>query len=212
MHYLNKLIQCVFVVACFFVCLTGCENSQPMLVTQPEEQSLQSENEVEEDSSLPPEQMTQTDSETYFAVYVCGAVKTPGVYYLRNIDLKDDAIKMAGGFLEEADTTYVNLAQKVTEGERIYVPTKEETAQGIHQNYDDESALTAVQTETGKININTAEKEMLMTLPGIGESKAQAILAYRQEHGGFQSIDELMNIRGIKEGVYNKIKDLIVVN
>ena len=63
----------------------------------------------------------------------------------------------------------------------------------------------------GKININTAGKDALMTLPGIGESKADAIIAYREAQGKFQNTEELMNIRGIKEGIYNKIKDLIIV-
>ena len=66
-------------------------------------------------------------------------------------------------------------------------------------------------TDDGKININTAEKEELMTLTGVGEAKAQSIIAYREEHGGFQSIEELMQIEGIKEGVFNKIKEDITI-
>lgn len=124
---------------------------------------------------------------------------------------------MAGGFTDDADVTYVNLAQTVVAGEQIYIPTMEET-NGISLSERDTDGIpvqdapagTNVETD-GKININTAGKDALMTLPGIGESKADAIIAYREAQGEFQNTEELMNIRGIKEGIYNKIKDLIIV-
>ena len=102
-------------------------------------------------------------------------------------------------------------------GEQIYIPTMEET-NGISLSERDTDGIpvqdapagTNVETD-GKININTAGKDALMTLPGIGESKADAIIAYREAQGEFQNTEELMNIRGIKEGIYNKIKDLIIV-
>ena len=120
-------------------------------------------------------------------------------------------------FTDDADVTYVNLAQTVVAGEQIYIPTMEET-NGISLSerdtdgtpVQDAPAGTNVETD-GKININTAGKDALMTLPGIGESKADAIIAYREAQGKFQNTEELMNIRGIKEGIYNKIKDLIIV-
>lgn len=196
MHIVKNLIMCISVL----VLLTGCGRQEPLFVTSEQSGMV---NDAEESVS---------ESEGLVAVYVCGAVKNPGVYYMDAGDIKDSAIRLAGGFTEEADTAYVNLAQKVTEGERIYVPTKEETEQGMVFDTEAGAMQEAAQTESGKVNINTAGKEELMMLPGIGESKADAILAYRQEKGKFQSTDELMNIHGIKEGVYNKIKDLIVVN
>ena len=150
------------------------------------------------------------------AVYVCGAVRQPGVYYVAGSAIRETAVQMAGGFTDDADVTYVNLAQNVVAGEQIYIPTMEET-NGISSERDtdgtpvqDAPAGTNVETD-GKININTAGKDALMTLPGIGESKADAIIAYREAQGKFQNTEELMNIRGIKEGIYNKIKDLIIV-
>ena len=151
------------------------------------------------------------------AVYVCGAVRQPGVYYVTGSAIKETAVQMAGGFTDDADVTYVNLAQTVVEGEQIYIPTVEETS-GISlseretdgTSAQDAPAVKNVETD-GKININTAGKDTLMTLPGIGESKADAIIAYREARGKFQNTEELMNIRGIKEGIYNQIKDLSIV-
>ena len=140
-------------------------------------------------------------------------MRNPGVYYVSATAIKETVVRMAGGFLDEADENYVNLAQTVTGGEQIYIPTRDETV-GLSlssRESADSQKTDASEEADAKININTAEKEQLMTLPGIGESKADAIIAYREAQGRFQSTDELMNIQGIKEGVYNKIKDLIIV-
>jgi competence protein ComEA len=100
----------------------------------------------------------------------------------------------------------VNQAQVLSDGDMIKLPTWEEAAEAAETASDEEAAST-----DGKVNINTADAAALMTLPGIGESKAKSILTYRQEHGDFSSGEELMNIPGIKEGVYSKIKDSITV-
>ena len=106
---------------------------------------------------------------------------------------------------EFGDAAYdsVNQAQKMEDGQQIYIPSKTDQQSTLTQKSDESSS--------DLISINQASKEELMTLPGIGESKADRILAYRQEHGGFKSLEELMNISGIKEGVYNKMKDYITL-
>lgn len=149
------------------------------------------------------ESFSGLSSEGEIAVYVCGAVSSPGVYYLPYGAIKEDALNLAGGFLDGAATTYVNLAEPVEEGEQIYFPYMEELG-------EDYSPLNLERTD-GKININKADKEELMSLPGIGENKAEAIIKYREKNGAFQSIEEITNIPGIKEGVYNNIRDYIVV-
>ena len=129
-----------------------------------------------------------------------------------------DAINAAGGPSEDADAQMLNQAATVTDGMRIYVPSAEET-EGMDRSDQSESGLlngnTAVDEKGGKdsarINLNTATKEQLMTLSGIGESKAQSILDYRQEKGKFSRTEDIMNIPGIKQGVYDKIKDHISV-
>lgn len=151
-----------------------------------------------------------TEVDSMFCVYVCGAVTREGVYYLPAGSIKKDALDAAGGYGENAARGFVNLAEPVQDGEKIYFPTAEEMA-GITPA-DDTVQDGKTETSASKtVNLNTATKEELMTLPGIGESKALAIIKYREENQGFRSTDEIMQIDGIKEGVYNKIKDLISI-
>lgn len=104
--------------------------------------------------------------------------------------------------MPEGAENYVNQAAAVTDGEQLYVPFQSEVEmEGVISKSQEDG-------ESG-VNINTAGLEELMTLPGIGESKAQAIIQYREEHGAFQNIEELTNISGIKSGVYEKIKELV---
>ena len=145
------------------------------------------------------EQGSDTDTQEMSVVtfYICGQVKNPGVYSLPEGSRVEDAIIAAGGVLEEADLSQVNLARRLKEEEQITIYSKGEAV---------------VSPTDDKIHLNYATKEQLMTLTGIGESRAMEIIAYREEHGGFQSKEELMNISGIKEGTYNKIKDEIVLD
>lgn len=217
MHTIKNFICC----SGLLLLLGGCGRQASILTTANTETDTVAA--VDTETVYPTEQETaQSDTAQaeekpeILAVYVCGAVLQPGVYYLPSDAIKEAAVLMAGGFCEGADATYVNLAEPVCSGERIYIPTKDETA-GMSLAPVGEAGTSGgqatdhMQIKTDKININTADKNELMTLPGIGENKADAILEYRQTRGKFQSTDELMNISGIKEGVYNKIKDLIIV-
>lgn len=117
------------------------------------------------------ENATETGvQEVQLLVYVCGAVHEPGVVALDAQARVVDAIQLAGGMTEEAEETYVNLAAKPKDGEKIYIPTKAEVAE-----------WEAAESTDSKININTADTEMLCTLPGIGKSKAEEIIAYREK-------------------------------
>ena len=131
-------------------------------------------------------------------VYVCGAVNNPGVYCMPPDSRMFEAIEMAGGVREDAGTGHLELAREVVDGQRIYVPTNLEESLSVLEN-----------VTQGLININTATKEQLMMLPGIGEARADAIISYRNTKGGFNSIDELMNISGIKDAAFQKIKERI---
>ncbi len=151
----------------------------------------------------------QKDEDTVF-VYVCGAVNTPGVYELSGKARVYEAIARAGGTRADAASESLNQARAVTDGERIYIPTLEELEKGIVDGEVPE-VTGSDQKDEGKININTAGKEDLKTLPGIGDAKADSIISYREMNGGFQAIEDLMNVEGIKDGVFNKIKDKITV-
>lgn len=146
-------------------------------------------------------------------VYVCGAVEHAGVYELPGDARIFDALEAAGGASTDAATELLNLAGMAEDGMRIYVPTAEEAeASGMSaMEQTAETGSGTEQTSSGKVNINTAGKEELMSLRGIGEAKAESILKYRESHGKFGSIEELMQIDGIKEGVFNKIKENITI-
>ena len=139
-------------------------------------------------------------------VYVCGAVVNPGVYELPENSRVYEAVAMAGGMTEDAGTEAVNQAEIVTDGQMLRIPTIAEVLAAQEDASGDSGA-----TDDGLLNINQAEVADFMTLPGIGQSKAEALVKYREEHGKFSSIEEIMNVDGIKEGVFNKIKDSIKV-
>lgn len=136
--------------------------------------------------------------QAYIYVHVCGAVVREGVYQLPVGSRVYEAIEMAGGFQANAEVAAINQAEVLLDETRLYVPTLEES--------EKEQSL-----EDGKVNLNTASKEELMTLSGVGETKAEQIIQYRQEHGRFRAIEDVMNISGIKEGLFEKIKDDITV-
>ena len=160
-------------------------------------------------------------------VDVCGAVANPGVFQLAAGSRVFQAIEAAGGYLPEAVQNCVNRAGVLTDGQQLYILTQEEMEQqgldpaemaGASDGQMNGSAGTGQNTgiaaqaqQDNRININTADETQLTTLTGIGATRAQAIIAYRQENGPFATIEEIMNVQGIKEGTFAKIKDEIVV-
>ena len=142
-------------------------------------------------------------------IYVCGWVKKSGVYRLPRGARACDAVEAAGGFKKKADRDYVNLAEALSDGQQIYIPSKAEVSVS---NSGTSAGTGSTEGSTGgRINLNTATREELMTLTGIGEAKADAIISYREQAGLFSRIEDIMNISGIKEGVFSKIKDDITV-
>lgn len=150
----------------------------------------------------PAEKTGEEKQENRVFVYVCGEVEAAGVYELPEGSRIVDAVEAAGGMTEEASGTWLNLAEPVSDGQKIEVPSREQA---------EELKKEEEEAQSGLVNLNTASAEELMTLSGVGEAKAQAILDYREEHGGFQKPEDLMEIPGIKEGVFQKIKDQITV-
>lgn len=144
-------------------------------------------------------------------VYVCGQVVSPGVYELPENARVYQAIEAAGGTLEGASPESLNLAMEAEDGQKIYVPSEEEAADVAFAGPDLGTENPAGTEGTSKVNVNTAGIEELMTLTGIGQTRAEAIIAYREKEGAFQSPEDIMNVDGIKEGIYEKLKDEITV-
>lgn len=143
-------------------------------------------------------------------VYISGAVKNPGVYELDPDSRLHQLLTVAGEFSEDADNLWVeknlNMARKLTDGEKVYIPTEEEISS------PSEFVQEGVLGQNNRIiNINMATQAELETLPGIGPSFAQRIIDYRQENGGFKSTEEVQAVSGIGEKTFEKIKDQISI-
>ncbi|CDB32514.1 competence protein ComEA helix-hairpin-helix repeat protein [Clostridium sp. CAG:575] len=175
---------------------------------------------------------TDKTDKNKIVIYIIGEVKQEGVYELDENSRISDAIEKAGGTKENADLSQINLAYKIEDGMRIYIPKKGELVQDKEKIEDktqevvtgkstDITNTTSVntnlstnkksKTDIEKINLNKATQTELETLPGIGPSTAEKIIAYRKENGNFKNIEDIMNVNGIGESKYSKIRDLINV-
>ncbi len=148
--------------------------------------------------------------EEKIAIHMTGCVKNPGIIELKEGERIDDAIQLAGGLTEEADLTNVNLAYKVEDGQKIYIPSIHdiEEKEIIQENQEE---IFGKENETGKVNINTAKQTELETLPGIGPTIALRIIEYRKENGEFTDIEELKEVEGIGEAKWEQIKDFVEI-
>ena len=166
----------------------------------------------------------------YLKVDIKGEIQLPGIYSLEVGSRVKDVIDIAGGLTENADTTVLNLSKKVVDEMVIIVysheqvehfkETKEiekqviqECQKGIDESIRNDACMDDQfnNSSQGLININTASLDVLKSLPGIGDAKAEDIIKYREENGGFKSIEEIMNVNGIGESIYSQIKEIITV-
>lgn len=195
---MKKYIKYVIVVLVVFVAgiMYSCEGDKEAveLITSPA--VTETEHETEHLTG---------ESTGQVCVHVSGYVNAPGVYMLPEGSRVYEAIEQAGGFHPDGDEGFLNLAEILYDGQKIVVLSKEEAATADSSKATD----SGKDTESRLVNINTAGKESLMTLPGIGESRAESIIAYREENGGFQTIEDIMKVSGIKEAAFNKLKAYI---
>lgn len=161
----------------------------------------------EEDGSLPEDAQSgrgvSARETEMLTVFVCGSVVTPGVYELPTGSRVYEAIALAGGMTDEAAQTAVNQAELLTDGQMIEIPTKEE---------QQTKAAAEEARSDGLVNINTAGLEELKTLPGIGDSKARSIIAYREKNGAFKTIEDIKHVDGIGDGIFAKLEGCMKVD
>ena len=192
---MHRIFKLYFIVFVFLVLLSGCREQ--------EETSFQEITLEEPDEKGTSGEVESKDTETKrIFVHICGEVNVPGVYELEAGSRVFEAIEAAGGMTEQASQDYINQAEELLDGQQICVLSKEEAVKVEKETV----------TNGGKVNINKASKEELMELSGIGETKADAIIRHRKEHGNFKSIEEIMEIEGIKEGVFRKIENQITTS
>lgn len=183
------------------------------------QESNQNVNNVENES----QNITETgDNEGIIAIHITGEVKKPGILYLKAGARIVDAIKEAGGATKNADLDRVNLAYVLSDGQKIYIPNKNEkdeakayiisnSGENILLEEGNSKGTQSSEGVNAKVNINTAQQTELETLPGIGPSLAQRIIEYRETNGNFQNIEDLQNVKGIGDSKYSNIKDSVCI-
>ncbi|HAG68653.1 MAG TPA: hypothetical protein DCL38_01610 [Lachnospiraceae bacterium] len=206
-----KKINRICVVVLLVVFVTGLFSCRGKTDTEPELTMLSEMGSEADPLRVQPEEPLMEESQVLtVTVYVCGEVKAPGVYELSGGARIVDALKAAGGFTDKAAVSYLNQAELVSDGQKIYVPSEEELLEGSIVS-PAAGAFEKTEGSAGLVNINLADKAKLMTITGVGEAKADKIIAYREQSGSFKAIEDIMNVPGIKEGMFNKIKDQICV-
>lgn len=198
------IIFLAFLIANFFysdgILNNFTKNDEIVMVSEENSENKNKENEKNA------QDLTSEDKK----VYISGEVKNSGVYDIKDGDRLDDLVKRAGGLTEKADINSINLAMKLEDQMKIYIPNIDENQNINNNNLAIGEVSTTTSSQNNKINLNTATKEELMTLPNIGEKRAQAILDYRQENK-FQKIEDIKNVSGIGEKYFEAMKDLITV-
>nr|WP_263431378.1 helix-hairpin-helix domain-containing protein [Leuconostoc gelidum] len=181
-------------------CIVMIVIKQPKEVAVPTAYSMSSTSSSAAATSISPKTSVMID--------VKGAVKNPGVYDIVNSPRAQTAIAKAGGLTHEADTIKLNLAQKLSDGQMLYVPVIGEVASN-KVTVDQQGAESG--QEMTKINLNTATAEELQTLEGVGEKKAEQIIAYREAHDGFKKLDEIKEVSGIGAKRFETLQDKITI-
>ncbi|MGN0312561.1 MAG: helix-hairpin-helix domain-containing protein [Lachnospiraceae bacterium] len=200
----------VLLAVCCLV--TGCGKESSLSASWEEEKQAGQDDTLDRTEGPNADEMTDDqEAEDTIFVQILGAVKNPGVYEVSQGSRLFQVLELAGGFTDEASPESVNQAAVVADEQQIYVYTVREMEKRKASGEAGDATGSGTMSEDGRININTAGKEQLMTLPGIGESKAERIVEYRESVGKFSSIEDVMKVDGIKEGVYNKIKEQITV-
>lgn len=199
----KQIINYIFIIV-ISIQLVACGNSKSDFeIHSTQDSSNLNQNSQELDKEINKEEIELVEN---LAVYICGAVHKPGVYEFNLGARLNELIQKAGGLKEEAHQEYLNQAQLLIDGEKIYVPTVKEVEEGGVI-----SILGEKVEDDGKVNINTASVQELMSLTGVGEAKAISIITYREEKGAFTTIEDVMKISGIKDAVFNTIKEQIKV-
>lgn len=198
---MKKQIILLGIVVLILLGCTACKSTSYL-----EKQSDLSSEDTSEDTTDSADTTEETEKKTEIYVQISGAVADPGVYTFPADSRVYELIEAAGGLLPEAYDVSLNQAERLSDGQKIHVYTKEEAAEGLTPTEESSS------TSDGKVNINTASVEELTSLKGIGQTRAESIVAYRQEHGAFAAVEDLKAVSGIGDATYQKIADAITVN
>ena len=220
--YFFCIMKQLFLFLVVSLLFLGCKKKETLVISEDDLEQTQQELQLENDQFLV-EKETVTEvkplEEELIYVHVCGYVLNPGIYALEKDSRVYQAVEAAGGYLPQAAKDYLNQAKILVDEEKIVVYsrkevegfTKEELTESVYYGEPTVTDQSKNDSNLNLVNINEADLEELMTLPGIGESRAQLILEYRENTGEFQSIEEIQQVNGIKEGLFEKLKDKITI-
>jgi len=205
--FIYKILVFMMILSLF----TACKKNKETFELSASQDDMESVDEgfngsIRED--MPNKNSEKNDINNKIFVHVCGYVKNPDVYELDDGARAIDAIKLAGGFLKDAKKDYINLAAILNDQDKLYIPSKKDISNA--EFLSDNGSTPA--SSNGMININTANKDELIQLSGIGSSRADDIINYRENNGNFKKIEDIMQVSGIKKAMFEKIKDKISVN
>lgn len=195
---IQKSILRIFIILSICLLMTACKDKKDYVSLSDE--ITQKDIDNKQDSSV------QDETSEKLVVNVHGAVKKPGVYVLHPGDRVYQVVDMAGGMTSDAEKRALNLAETVSDEQNIYIMTKKEYDEKHDSNDKEKQSMSETM-----VNINTADSKMLMSLQGIGEAKATAIIAYQEENGLFTSKEDIKKVSGIGDATYSNIKDLITI-
>ena len=188
----------LFIPLCLMLYGCGISSAEELSL----DEAAEEESSVAEDTQSSSESVSFDKMNDNICVYVCGRVRSPGVFVLPAGSRVYEALALAGGILEEADERAVNQAGLCSDGEMIYVPAVGEAGESAAEGTD-------AAADDGRIDINSADSSELQKLKGIGASRAEDIVSYREKNGKFDGIESIMEVPGIKQGTFDKIKDQI---
>lgn len=193
LSYFIKNVSIVVLMICAGIILTGCDDSKEIMIN---EETIE-------------ESYEYTENKNHIYVYLSGEVESPGVYKLENEARLYQAIELAGGMTKNAQKEYLNLAETVYDGQQIHILSKKEYKKSQEQDTD---IVQNTDSDNALININTATPEELQSLSGVGETRAKAIIEYREKNGKFQTIEDIKNVSGIGDSTFENIQNDITVN
>ena len=217
---MNRAKKIILIMCCFFIVISGIlymnSNNIGKYISERNESNtevlsiMHGQNKMENNENDSMKMLNDESKNTKVVVYICGAVNKPGVYKFDTGSRVYDAVKAAKGFKKGAAKTAINQARLLEDGEQINILTLKQLKRNS-SNKKNTQAKSGDSSKAGLVNINTASVTELTSLSGIGQSRADAIIEYRETNGKFKDISDLMKISGIKDGIFNKIKDKISV-
>lgn len=193
LSYFIKNVSIVVLMIGAGIILTACDDSKEIMIN---EETIEESHEY-------------TENKNHIYVYLSGEVESPGVYKLENEARLYQAIELAGGMTKNAQKEYLNLAETVYDGQQIHILSKKEYKKSQEQDTD---IVQNTDSDNALININTATPEEQQSLSGIGETRAKAIIEYREKNGKFQTIEDIKNVSGIGDSTFENIQNDITVN